>query len=518
MEMFKSARVRTFEEKAKLVAEIPPEMRDRVMVVEDPTLTGSETRVRYADGVVRIEVGPEAGPMEVRGHLATAQRVERFRGPIGSVRKLLSRIGSWLRIQPGYGTKGFEAREEIQKLEGIREQLETMRADLEGTASDLSNESPMSAQQIEEKLASVNDQIAKHAEQIDSYEKGRGYIAAEATGREKAAKAGFKVEVPLPGGAGTIETVAPVIPGHYYKETAEGSGIYVLVPFDVPEGQPIMKIDYSTSPPRIVERPDQMTAAERYAKQRAEALQKYGTPDSFPELETALKGMDPANAAMIRRYRIILGLVYEGAGKEGQKKLEEIVKTMGTSEAQYRAFLRAVRAAQLEQVMSIKDPEAQIGKLRSFLDQQPEGGEGAVGELFTSYRERRLAASEPTRVQGLEDRPKFPRDVPSVGRKADGALEVTGAVEDAPNMAKGIYLVEDKAGGSFNPKQAEDYSKAFTDKKVSAKGLVYIFENDSTANDALKKIRTLDSRIGVAFFDTKGKLRFLREPVEPEPT
>jgi hypothetical protein len=100
---------------------------------------------------------------------------------MGKIRILGSRILSALRITPGFGTKGFEARAEVRKLREIQRRLEAKQAAVEKSLDRL-NEDPASARRelesIRRELASVEAQLKGWETQVDSFAKGRGVIAA----------------------------------------------------------------------------------------------------------------------------------------------------------------------------------------------------------------------------------------------------------------------------------------------------------------------------------------------------
>lgn len=85
----------------------------------------------YRDGEIVLEVGPDAAARQVRYHAATAKALLKYRGPLGRIRILLEDILTKLRIMPGYGTAGFEARLEVKKLRAIEADVMRLRDALE---------------------------------------------------------------------------------------------------------------------------------------------------------------------------------------------------------------------------------------------------------------------------------------------------------------------------------------------------------------------------------------------------
>lgn len=156
------------------------DLAGRVRIVENPDI-GSSVLVRYLDGVLHIEMGPEAGVRRLRAHLETARLLRQYEGPIGLIRRLVDRIRSLLRLTPGYGTRGFEARLEVRKLTEIKTALEQILRDIHARAMRMSGEELVSAaerERLQRELSAVEMQLAQHQELVNSYEPGRGFVAA----------------------------------------------------------------------------------------------------------------------------------------------------------------------------------------------------------------------------------------------------------------------------------------------------------------------------------------------------
>ncbi|AFE04347.1 hypothetical protein COCOR_01875 [Corallococcus coralloides DSM 2259] len=166
------------------------DLQGKVAVVEvgPPELKGRSTRVRYRKGRVQIEVGPEAGPHQIRTHVETARLLRRYEGPIGHIRRLLSRLVQAVTriagdVIPAYGTLGFESRLEVRKLNRIISELESLHAgideriqkvgDKEGSALAREKES------VQRDIAELELQLEHYERLVDSLEAGRGYVAAE---------------------------------------------------------------------------------------------------------------------------------------------------------------------------------------------------------------------------------------------------------------------------------------------------------------------------------------------------
>ncbi|WP_074959168.1 DNA/RNA non-specific endonuclease [Myxococcus fulvus] len=157
--------------------------RPPVPVVRNPELAGRTTHVRYDEGRVRIEAGPDATAEDIQAHMETARVLQRYEGAMGQVRQLVDRVRQAITGMPGYGSQGFESRLEVRKLSGILQDLETTQAGLQQTLSQAAGAStPATAEQLrdlERQIASVESQLRTHAAQVDSLTAGRGYVARE---------------------------------------------------------------------------------------------------------------------------------------------------------------------------------------------------------------------------------------------------------------------------------------------------------------------------------------------------
>ncbi|WP_241759016.1 eCIS core domain-containing protein [Pyxidicoccus parkwayensis] len=167
----------------KLEAELG-DLKGVVPVVEvgPPELKGKSTRVRYRKGKLQIEVGPEAGPLQVRTHAATARILRRYEGPIGKIRQLLSRLVQVFTRIPGYGTLGFESRLEVRKLRGIIDHLESLQAGIDERIRSVDGKEGAALarekEAIQRDVADLEAQLHYYESLVDSLEAGRGFVAA----------------------------------------------------------------------------------------------------------------------------------------------------------------------------------------------------------------------------------------------------------------------------------------------------------------------------------------------------
>lgn len=180
---FEAGRVRTEAERTALhqaMASHPD-----VPLIENPTLHGNSVRVYYQNGRLRMEVGPLADASHVQAHLNTVRHLKRYQGVVGSIRRLIERVGGKLRLlPPDYGTRGFEARQELEKLNSIMTDLQAKQALIDQRAERLSSDSARAANEaelhdIDLEIDSIRSQIEIHTRDLNSYEQGRGFIAAD---------------------------------------------------------------------------------------------------------------------------------------------------------------------------------------------------------------------------------------------------------------------------------------------------------------------------------------------------
>ena len=187
-------------EQWKAMREALGDLGQRVPIVENPKLETTTVRVRYGDGTgVRLEVGPAATAVHVARHVATARFLLKYEGLLGRLLKLRDRILTFLRQVPGYGTKGFEARAEVTKLNAILADLEgretAIRKQLDA-AADASDAAAAQRQldALRTEMDSIDEQLRKHEADVDSYAPGEGFVAAQGVGASGPPK-DYKTEI-----------------------------------------------------------------------------------------------------------------------------------------------------------------------------------------------------------------------------------------------------------------------------------------------------------------------------------
>jgi hypothetical protein len=183
--IFASRKARSDADRAALRTALG-EFAGSVAIVESDTVTGNGVHVRYGDkGGVRLEIGRDVEPQHIRRHVEVVRQLRRYEGPIGRIRALISRIASLINGKPPYDTLGHEARLEVDKLRAIIAELETERTAVTARGDRLTGAEQLDvareAESIGLEIEALEAQLAKHEANIDSYEKGRGFVAAEDT-------------------------------------------------------------------------------------------------------------------------------------------------------------------------------------------------------------------------------------------------------------------------------------------------------------------------------------------------
>ena len=163
------------------------DLQGRVEIFEDPSLEGTWTvRIRYNEGRVRLEVGDQARPRHIRSHVEMVRQLRRYEGIMGRIRIFLHDVRAILTRSPRFGTEGFEARLEVQKLRRIIIELEAIQDQIDQRLARLSADASLAAtrteqQAIARELTSMREQLARHEAEVNSVTHGRGYVAAEDT-------------------------------------------------------------------------------------------------------------------------------------------------------------------------------------------------------------------------------------------------------------------------------------------------------------------------------------------------
>ena len=185
-----------------------------------------------------------------------------------------------------------------------------------------------------------------------------------------------------------------------------------------------------------------------------------------------------------------------------------------------RYFLRdAVVAA----AMDCPSPKLQFDFLQPFLRKLREIDNASVGEYFAAFRRKIFDGGKARAIQGplsgAADVKGASRQISGVKEMVDGAIKVPDGVKlpDGTPLPPGRYLVEDKAGKSFDIVQARNYSDRLekgtlkTADPEEVMGLIYFVEDPVHAGRIVNKLdgEGLDGRILVTTFDENGELCFV---------
>jgi hypothetical protein len=151
-----------------------------------PGLTGNAAHARFRDGRLVLELGPDADSIVMRQHLATLHTLQRYEGVVGYINRLISHVTALLGGGPAFGSRGFEARLDVEKLRGILNDLIALQESVEARLETIDHvptleELALQRRRIERDIASVTEQLQHHAADIDSTEAGTGRVAMEDT-------------------------------------------------------------------------------------------------------------------------------------------------------------------------------------------------------------------------------------------------------------------------------------------------------------------------------------------------
>ena len=131
----------------------------------------------------------------------------------------------------------------------------------------------------------------------------------------------------------------------------------------------------------------------------------------------------------------------------------------------------------------------------------------SAGKLFSRFRARALGKG---RVAHIEDVPNNFPTPPGTRRKADGFVKVEKSLTEFRGPPKGRYAAEDKAGASFDPKQAARYAKAMEEGWPGIDGVTYFVETESRAKTVASKLRRYENaRFYVGYFEA-GDLKWVK--------
>lgn len=231
----------------------------------------------------------------------------------------------------------------------------------------------------------------------------------------------------------------------------------------------------------------------------------------IPELDEALAKRrrgewGPGDEGLIRKWIEPMELLLERAGDARAEKLAKLLAELGDrplTSTQYRSFRRKLRDLVLVDVQGLETKE-RIGVLRDYLRALRD--RASQGQLFSEFRARELGKGN---MHGITTANQ-PPTVPNTKRKADGVVEVISKrVVEHGGPPTGIYAAEDKAGFSFNAKQAARYAEALKGG-WRVDGVVYFAEDVGAAEEVMDQLEKFEGvRFFVGYFEGGG-LKWVR--------
>lgn len=192
------------------------------------------------------------------------------------------------------------------------------------------------------------------------------------------------------------------------------------------------------------------------------------------------------------------------------------------SESAYKKFRYRLFDAILDDVLQPKkgvptrSQAEQASRLRAYIKDMPDSA--SKGSLYSKYRTARFAApGDIQTIEGVKKSLDDPGKVMKKSRDADGAMTIKDQ-EANGGPPDGAYGIDDKAGESFDPKQATDIS-ALADspqglsmggKKLD--GYVYWCEDQTHADTVTKQLDKLklSDKLHVAYIDSSGVVQWSR--------
>jgi hypothetical protein len=172
-------------EQGRLNEALPPDLKDRGLVVIDEALKPGDVKVHadVVDGVVTdvyIRCGPGTSPGLIAEHVPTIRSMQRYSGIAGRIREVLRGVTEFVTGHPGVkpGTVAWEAHLEVEKL---RMMLDERVGRLKGGDVDAASEDALKSD-----IASLDSQL-KHYEGVlediqlhpeKGLAQGKGYVAA----------------------------------------------------------------------------------------------------------------------------------------------------------------------------------------------------------------------------------------------------------------------------------------------------------------------------------------------------
>jgi hypothetical protein len=195
----------------------------------------------------------------------------------------------------------------------------------------------------------------------------------------------------------------------------------------------------------------------------------------------------------------------------------------GYKVGQYDNMRHFLRDAVVAAAMDCPSPKLQLDFMKAFLDKLRKIDSASVGEYFAAFRRKIFEGGKPRAIQGplsgVASVDGAGRQITGVKKMVDGAVTLPDGIKtpDGKALPAGRYLVEDKAGESFDIAQARNYSDRLkngtlkTSDPDDVQGIIYFVENREHADTIASRLgaEKLDARILVATFDSHGVLKFI---------
>lgn len=216
--------------------------------------------------------------------------------------------------------------------------------------------------------------------------------------------------------------------------------------------------------------------------------------------------------------------------KQLKEQLTAVLPNLSTDG--YKKYRHLLKDRVIERIMKEGSAAEQFALYKQFRDIVKEQDSASLGEYFASFRRKIFdpaSGSTPSiqgELAGSVDLPGASRKLEGLDqhggeRMADGAMDIQSSASPPRGPEPGRYLVEDKAGKSFDLDQAKAYSAKLdelgelkTGDPEAYKGLVYFCEDSDHARDIANKLanQRLNKNIYVATFDADKKLVFISRP------
>jgi hypothetical protein len=301
---------------------------------------------------------------------------------------------------------------------------------------------------------------------------------------------------------------------HYYVDNPDGEIPFRLIggKYEVIESRKLgeVKSEVVVNNGRyaiIVTRAETKT----WALRKVDLAQNYLEPVSFTKLENALnnKGLTNEDKGAIRRWAKAIEELDNQAGDENLVNELVLGLSKDFGETKYDKFRRLLREKTANFIVQ-QTGEKRQQILQEFLNLHFQSDPNSKGYLFTSFRQK----TQGSNFEQVLDR-KLELDNPNLGgnRNADDAVIVKSDIRQGPPAGK--YLVDDKAGlHAFKNKQAKNYSSSIEQgggkiKTIDGQeydGLIYFFDTEASADNAMTTIEKLNRNIYVGFYDAQGQL------------